>query len=296
MMSSPLQALSVLTWNVWFDQFERAARYTAILRICQCLRPDVICFQEVTPGFIHYVKASTILQDYTCSDDMSASSVLPYGVMTLARKELRASFHFIPFPSMMSRKLLIADIPDWRGHIQVGNVHLESLANHPTREAQLQICADRMRDHAPSLYVLCGDFNFCSYRNFYGDEEVLENASLGRILPEARDSWLDLHDPVEDPGITFDGPTNRLVSNPKERMRYDRIVHCSKGEAWKPLSVNVIGNAPILDSSSEGEGEGAGNAMSPPRPKVLRGLLGRESVEVYPSDHFGLFARFALST
>lgn len=212
------------------------------------MQPDVICLQEVTPSFIKKLKASQIFNDYTCSD-ISDSAVLPYGVLTLAKKELRARYRFVDLPTSMDRRLLIADIPDEKGLFRIGNVHLESLNSQPTREAQLRICADALRANTPSLHMLCGDFNFCSNRNYYTypTPPVLHNACIAHIFPEARDAWLDLH----DPGYTFDGSINCIITNPLERMRYDRILYASRGNAWSAASVEIVGNSPILEGGED---------------------------------------------
>eukprot|EP00981_Chlorochromonas_danica_P011146 scaffold3779_cov254-Ochromonas_danica.AAC.6 len=223
-----MRTLSVLTWNIWFDRFERKARGDAVVKICEDLLPHVICLQEVTPTFLHHSLSlsSTLLANYHCSDssEMIGDTVRPYGVLTLVRKDLNSSFRWVDLPTQMDRKLLIADLPDWS--VSIGNVHLESLDNHPTREAQLSLCAESLQTSSFSL--LCGDFNFCSYRNYHNHDHQgqnrLENDSLSQRLPGYGDLWLTLHKAEDDPGYTFDGTVNPLASDPTEQMRYDRIL------------------------------------------------------------------------
>eukprot|EP01031_Cornospumella_fuschlensis_P034471 gene34471-41733_t len=286
-----MRVLSVLTWNIWFDFFQQAARYGGIVGIIGSLRPDVVCLQEVTTSFIRILKNSSLPSMYSISDDLTGESVLPYGTLTMVRKELHATFAFVDFPSWMNRRLLTAEIPHSNGNVIVGNVHLESLDNHPTREAQLQICQKVFLPY--SFYVLVGDFNFCSYRNFIRDNSVLENDSLQRILPGSHDMWLDFHDPAVNPGHTFDGKHNPLVRHKEEIMRYDRIIYYDRGNAakqWKAQSIEIIGNFPLSDNGSERTVFRPG--VPPIRPR--KAFQHDEQTLVYPSDHFGLYGRFAI--
>ena len=38
--------LTVLTWNVWFDEFERAPRLAAVVDEVRRRTPDLVCLQE----------------------------------------------------------------------------------------------------------------------------------------------------------------------------------------------------------------------------------------------------------
>jgi hypothetical protein len=46
------RSLRVVTWNLWFDEWQRARRQEALWRTLAELRPDVICLQEVLPGLL----------------------------------------------------------------------------------------------------------------------------------------------------------------------------------------------------------------------------------------------------
>jgi endonuclease/exonuclease/phosphatase family metal-dependent hydrolase len=132
------------------------------------------------------------------------------------RKDLDAVYSFHEFVSMMGRELLLTEIKVPRPHmaqasdlkeaaapgaglragvhagqreggwekIVVGNVHLESLSSHKVRISQMETCAAVMGSFSNA--ILCGDFNFCSYRNFHANSgRPLENNDLTRILPGA---------------------------------------------------------------------------------------------------------------
>jgi exonuclease III len=245
---SNLQQLKIVTWNVWFEEFEQRLRYDEILNICNMQQPDVICFQEVTTSFLDQLRHWDILRYYNVSDDFTGASIGHYGVLTLVKKDYLPEFAFYSFPTGMGRRFLVTKVslpsstpsaspfdPSNRQNIYVGNVHLESLEYHHIREQQLAICSEILSQFP--YYFLCGDFNFCSYRNrpfalTNTDQGMmicpspkhaeLHNNSLFRIFPMIKDLWEQMK-PLEEPGYTLDGSYNELLDNRNEKMRYDRI-------------------------------------------------------------------------
>ncbi len=358
MKSSLKQSLTanfkILTWNVWFDTFTQAKRYEEILRITQSYSPDIICFQEVTDSFIESLKKWNGLYNYQVSDkDLDGSTIQPYGVLTLIKKDYRnVEFTFHRFPTNMARRLLVtsfdapssepldaseatlepkSDItpkePRENGvikRIAVGNVHLESLDSRPYREQQLAISSQVLSSYAYA--VLCGDFNFCSYRNYEDlrslktDPNTLENHSLARFLPNFTDTWPRLFPNIK--GYTFHGGENDLVSNKVEIMRYDRICYYSNpainsalaevssstdttdhelSEPMIPLEMILLGDQPITASSSLDTSPTAlvAGVFSSPQSKSqarpLKELYGRALINVFPSDHYGLIANYHIN-
>ena len=223
--ASSARSLSLLTWNVWFDPFEARRRYHEILSTSVKSNCDVICFQEIIPEFIEQLKQDfpSLLSSYDISDDgLDGRSVLPYGNLILCKSELRAEFQFHGFPSNMDRRLLTASFTKGETTVKVGTVHLESLSYHKLREQQIQVCNDVLKDC--NLSVLCGDFNFCSYRNYRGGGP-LENDSLAKFLPGYKDVWTDLKGGSEE-GYTFDTTSNGMLRDHRsEQMRYDRVCY-----------------------------------------------------------------------
>ena len=191
--------LSLVTWNVWFDAFESSKRFAFIFHLMETYQPDLLLFQEVTPNFMQLLQKQRWIDAYDCSDDFSCKTVDPYGVLTIAKKSLDCKFQFIPMPSNMERQLLICRTTGLGLNLVVGNVHLESLANSVLREKQLQMCAETFIED--SNWILCGDFNFCSYKNFAGNGP-LENSCLQRQLPGYCDMWTVLH-PNEKGTVIF---------------------------------------------------------------------------------------------
>ena len=281
----------IITWNVWFDEFEQKLRYEEIFRICSLHQPDVICFQEVTLNFLQVLFRWDLLSLYEVSDNPVLREPDQYGIITLAKREYQPQFQYHSFPTNMGRKFLVTRLVLPSNHftspatsfasmsdttvsgassdskeIYIGNVHLESLEYHHIREQQLSICAEILK--AFPYYFLCGDFNFCSYRNrpfcFQNNEETgemtycpspkgceLHNRSLYKIFGgpnEITDLWALLR-PGES-GYTFDGSINEYC-NKNELMRYDRICfHFSGNENISHTSANASVTSDISHSLS----------------------------------------------
>lgn len=247
--------LQVLTLNVWFGDKLRDARTKALLEVIRACAPAVCCLQEVVPEVAALLVDG--LPDWNSSDPGDGSTLAPYGVMVLARPGLSARFSFHDLPTDMCRRLLVAELPG----LTVGTVHLESLANHPTREAQLQACAAVLAAFPDA--VLVGDFNFDSDRNFRPPHDPLENLALQRFMPDFVDVWSALR--PSERGLTFDSATNPYIQAP-EHMRYDRVL--ARLQTWSATSIELVGDTPVdhLVELSAVEIDWLERPPTPPRP------------------------------
>ena len=291
-------SLSVMTFNVWFDDMAYVIRLAALARLILASPADVVCLQEVTPRFARLLCGDPALRaaGYVASDaDGAGATVQPYGVLILCKRGLAPSFSFHDLPTSMARRLLVATLHTARGPFVVATVHLESLDNQPRRAAQLAMARQVLSRATAAIgggggsggcpSVLCGDFNFCSYRNYNPEPAVsigrllesdsiprraLENDVLPRLLPQHVDVWplLRCAKGGEDRGYTFDSEVNEnlVVNKQREQMRYDRIMFSPGGAhdsgdsgsdakgggpaaAWVPLSIELVGNTPIDTSA-----------------------------------------------
>mmetsp|Transcript_40226 Transcript_40226/g.92478 ORF Transcript_40226/g.92478 Transcript_40226/m.92478 type:complete len:328 (-) Transcript_40226:59-1042(-) len=250
--------VSILTWNVWFDTFCQQKRQLGLLLEVLHAAPDIVCFQEVVPGFATAIWECNALNRLY---KVSKHPVGPYGVMIMARHDLSPEFKLEDMPSGMHRQLQMVTCRDRLPGLVVANVHLESLNNEALRCEQLQVVAKTL--HAVDCAVLCGDFNFDDTRT-WGDWRLqasqrnpatLENNVLRAVLPQFVDVWPAVN--PHDPGYSFDGQLNGVCcSDSQEQMRYDRIL--AKG--LQPRAAQLLGKHPINDWG------------------------------VCPSDHFGLVA------
>jgi endonuclease/exonuclease/phosphatase family metal-dependent hydrolase len=285
--------LSIMTWNVWFEDVEYEKRMNGIILTILEKRPDVACFQEVLPEFVKMISFQTeLMRIYQVSPFESSS----YDLLTIVKKEYHPEFQSIPFPSRMGRRLLKTILNVKNYQIVVGNVHLESLAFHPTRVDQLGICAEQLRKYSTAFLV--GDFNFCSERNFVETPgQPLENDALTSIFPDYDDLWKSekvtrVIDGVGNKktsidiatGFTFNSAANHMIGK-EEMMRYDRVLaklgnssnlllhsHDLSGKDFLPVDITLLGTAPI-------------------DPHLVVQIRGWPVTGLWASDHFGLLAK-----
>jgi tyrosyl-DNA phosphodiesterase 2 len=270
-----------------------------VLRKCTELQPSIICLQEVVPSWIEKCCDFAAKNDYDISDQ-SGDTVNPYGVLMMCKKELRVEFALHELPTHMCRKLLTASFqaPYSGGSVCVSTVHLESLASQTMREKQLSVCASVLQKF--EVAFLCGDFNFCSRRNYSGTGE-LENLCLSRLMPEYQDTWLCVR--PDEPGFTFDTDVNGMLNKDRsEQMRYDRIMFkSSSASIVGPVRASLIGNQCIVAKPPDSEGQKdsaiVDSVFSSPVRAQTNGLMAMKRghlkpVPVFPSDHFGLIAEF----
>ena len=175
-------------------------------------------------------------------------------------------FVWTEMPTHMGRSILSVKVrpPSLQKRaVHVSTAHFESLSSATVREQQLKVYARMAAKEAEGPSILCGDFNFCSYRNYGDDGGPLENSVLARVLPDYTDVWADMKS-GNDPGYTFDSERNSNIRQ-EEQMRYDRILF--RENSQRPgyaASVELIGTQKI------------------------------ESIGMHPSDHFGILCRFHL--
>lgn len=261
--TATMSTLSVLTWNIWFDRHEWSHRMEFILAEINRLQPDFVCLQEVIPKFENLLLNSEAAKYYTISPFYNVHNS-GYGVIMLAKKAYECQFNFVEFPTNMGRMLLIGSTIVAGRSLAVATAHFESLDNHPLRQEQLKIAARSLANYDTA--ILTGDFNFCSYRNYKADTLPLDNDCLQQIVPDYVDLWPALkgNDPNNtdrtSKGYTFDSTVNKNITQ-IEVARYDRVIARSSS-GWQPTSIEIVGSEPII--------------------------LNR----VWPSDHFGLLAKF----
>eukprot|EP00933_Yihiella_yeosuensis_P057751 TRINITY_DN57794_c0_g1_i1.p1 TRINITY_DN57794_c0_g1~~TRINITY_DN57794_c0_g1_i1.p1 ORF type:complete len:325 (-),score=62.66 TRINITY_DN57794_c0_g1_i1:49-1023(-) len=245
--------IRVVTWNVWFDSLQQYLRANALMKEVLREVPDVICLQEVLPGFLESLRKSEALR---AAYHISPFEIAGYGSVMLVRSDWEVQFSDKEMPSQMGRRLLMADIrgPWDRQFLTVATVHLESLNNQALRRQQLAYAADTLAERPCAIF--CGDFNFDD-RQLFGDWDLgkdftrppdeLENEVLKEILPDFLDVWpavskFQPDNRAEPEGFTFDGFLNpQCVPNPLERMRYDRIMVRN----LRPLEAKLLGKASI---------------------------------------------------
>ena len=224
-------ALTLVTWNVWFDPHHQARRVAMLLDALVAADADVVCLQEVTPALVALLRAADALRGYALLDD-TLDAEERYGTVILSRLPVRA-WRRHELPTSMGRDLHLAEVTLPDGHcVAVGTVHLESRRwNGDVRAEQLDAAFPLLRDAAPDA-VLCGDFNF--------DDGWDECARL-HAAPDFRDLWPALG--RGGPGYTVDTRRNAMTAwhkGKEKQTRYDRVLVRSSGRG-APRAIELLG-------------------------------------------------------
>jgi len=261
--------ISLLTWNIWFDEVERENRTRKIMEICQCLDPDFIAFQEVTGEAMKCI--NKYKGQYKLIDDKLKQR---YDTIILSKHNC-VYRERIPLPrSEMGRNLLrgyfyLESGVDGNGgsvrrEINVGTFHLESVF----KKNEIKLKEDQMKfiyDNSPSSCILMGDTNF-------GNNERLGELAgavggVGAVAGAGGDSRLvDIFERIGEPIAyknTYTGKTNPFV-NRRLNSRLDRIY--TKNMNYRVKSFQLVGNE-------------------------MEHFFYHEGVNEYapPSDHYGVY-------
>src|SRR5271157_5802678 len=105
---STVQALTLVTYNVWFSPFAFSERSASLLHIIYQCNADIIGLQEVTPEFLKLVLEQDWVRDNYFISDFQGTTVQPHGVLLLSSLPIRRLF-LHELPSVLDRKVLVAD-------------------------------------------------------------------------------------------------------------------------------------------------------------------------------------------
>lgn len=248
---------SLITWNIdGLDEKDRSERTSAVISTVRRLRPDVLYLQEVVPTTWDRL-TSALESRYECR---AANPELPYfHAVFVARKEtihVSDSLKITKFPqSQMLRHLLHQEVTIAGQTLHLLTSHLESTKNYTgERKRQLAQVFGEMQKLAAndSVSIFGGDLNV-------RDSEV---EAVG-VPQGCVDVWEVCG---ADPGkkFTWDTAVNHNLQVPfKSRCRFDRLYLCQGASpSVKATSFELIGQDLI------------------------------ESCVRYPSDHWGILAKF----
>ncbi len=116
--------LSIISWNVWFDQASSETRFPAILDELVSSHADIVFLQEVTPTFIQTYQQHISRNHYQLYTTPNAQSRYGLGYLT---KQVIIKSKVVPLTSQYGRTAYFALLPisDTKGLVLI-NVHLES--------------------------------------------------------------------------------------------------------------------------------------------------------------------------
>lgn len=222
-------ALRVVTWNIWFGEWQRELRWRALWQELDRVRPDVVCLQEITPELVTGRELDALQGRGVWLSD---AEIVDYDVIITSRLRVRDSER-VPLPSVMGRNLLVVRLAT-DPPLTVATVHLESTAAMTGfRLRQLdEITSWLARE--PNV-LLVGDMNF-------PDGERPELAALAGW----QDAWLTLR--PGEPGYTVDSDANEMRALTKPAVKQARLDRAFlRGDGWQLARIERLGLKPLDD-------------------------------------------------
>ncbi|MDT5095215.1 MAG: tyrosyl-DNA phosphodiesterase 2 [Mycobacterium sp.] len=225
-------ALTVTTFNVWYDGYFADERYRAIATLLSRETPDVMVFQEMTPPALEILQAQPwIREHYRCAAVVGGRAG-NYGLVMFSRLPTARVIHSrLPSrPTRRSRGMLLAEFAVNGRPLAICSLHLDSgkgRARLRGRQLRRVFRALRSADDA----IVLGDFN-------------MRDSENTRITLPYYDVWPTLR-PHHD-GFTEDTSINTMRLDSKNKhtqVRFDRVL--LKGPAWSADSIDLLGAEPI---------------------------------------------------
>ena len=263
-----MNSIRIVTLNLWNGQRDVERRMQVLLPQLLALQPHIVTLQEVLeqPGVMQqaHLIASALRGDYRfgCVDDESSGG--PVGNAIVSRLPIRGESRLVlPGPPHDRRGALRCELETPSGRVSVVTTHLtwELDAPHIREQQVLALDAFAKADPGEIPTLLTGDFN-CTPESLV-HQFLTGRASLAGHGTYWRDTFHRRH-PHSD-GFTWSA-RNPYVARAVERNR----------------RVDYIFIGPMADT-------GPGAIL---HSRVVLDLPG--AGDVYPSDHFGVFAEIAL--
>ncbi len=193
--------LSIITWNIWFDEFERERRTKEILNECFKINADFIAFQEVIPETAYIIEQNR--KDYTLIGFPLTQS---YDTMILTRYNCLSWDRYTLPNTEMGRNLLVGEFSKEGVRFQIGTFHLESVfPQSKLKLEQLNFISAITQENA----IIVGDTNLIN------ELEITTDIILHDIFEK-------IHRPIAFQ-YTYSGKTNTNIKNKRYNSRLDRI-------------------------------------------------------------------------
>jgi len=263
-----VKSLRIVTLNLWNGQRDAARRMEVLVPQLLALHPHVVALQEVLecPRGVQQGRliAEALRAEYRfgCVDAESEGG--PIGNAIVSRLPIRGDTHIsLPGPPGDRRGAMRCELDTEVGRVAVVTTHLTWELDGPQHREKQVLALDEFAraDPGATPTLLTGDFN-CTPESLV-HQFLTGRASLGGRGTYWRDSFQRRH-PHSD-GFTWSA-RNPYVARSVERNR----------------RVDYIFVGPMQD-------DGPGAVL---HARVVLDLPGAD--EVFPSDHFGVFAEIAL--
>lgn len=207
------QELKILSYNIWFDEYERSNRLSSLFQVITNENPDIVCLQEILSTQYDEIKEN-ISYKYAFPDKINNG----YGCAIFSKFPIVKS-KALKLPSNMNRMLLLVQI----GQVIVANVHFESEFNNICNNTKLQQY-HYVSTLLTKLYNTYNNVIMCADTNLMKVDECTYN----KYFEHFTDAWSIMK--VKYHEYTYDFLTNKHLQmrNLKFRSRIDRMLFKGK--------------------------------------------------------------------
>lgn len=208
------KAISILSYNIWFDEYERTERLFSLIENIKCYDPDVVCLQEVLNFQYDTIKENL---DYPFSYPKKITD--GYGCIILSKHPIKKSIS-IKLKSNMCRKLLISLINYNNVPIVIANTHFESEFGEKNMTKLLQF--KYVSVVLKKLFIDYNNVILCADTNVTRSEETI----FAGMFNNMNDSWKETGKDKRNE-FTYDYMTNTNLQmrNIKLQRRIDKILY-----------------------------------------------------------------------
>lgn len=266
--------LKVITYNIWFDDYEKEKRTISLYKTISKHNPDIICLQEVTPKVYDLLKMLFDNYNYIYPEELDQS----YDCVIFSKHKIITKYKKKYNGSRMGRSLTAINIEylieNKKINFTVATSHFESLFGFDNQEKLTQYSyakniLDKLYDEKCPI-ILCCDTNIMQKEEnyFFNDGKWVDCYKTNKNTKD-KNIYLfdDKYEPKDDDLdsiYTYDTVTNRNLMKRniyQIRSRIDRILYKSQ-QLIKPIEY-----------------------------KIIKG----DSKEIEPSDHYGIMVSFKIN-
>lgn len=229
--------IKIISYNIWFEDFNKTERLYSLLERIDQEKPDVLCLQEVTEYDYEIIKKE-LSYEFRYPEKIDTR----YGCVILSKYPMEKSIT-ISLPSKMKRDLILSKININDFICVIANVHFESEFNNSNNIKKLQFkYVGAILNKLYCKYfnvVLCSDTNVTQY-----DEKQFSNCFYN-----FNDAWkINGSDSKTQFTYDYDTNSNLQLRNIKLKCRIDRILYKTNNFVCKSFGL-LTGENLFIDPS-----------------------------------------------
>jgi tyrosyl-DNA phosphodiesterase 2 len=208
-----MNSLSVITYNIWFDETHRETRLKTLIETIKENKPDIICYQEVSA--IIYDKLRLLHDEYKYVYPKEMKHT--YGCMIISKYEIKDIINIEYNKTNMFRNLIGIKIVLDNNNIIIATSHFESVFNKNTI---------KIKQYEQAKYILDELYKKGNHIIFCADTNIMQNEEYYYFNDN---QWLETFNGNNNDNYTYDADFNIHLQkkNKAYKSRLDRIIYKS---------------------------------------------------------------------